>query len=357
MEPSLRFDLIGKLVNGLWLVLVRASIRNLPTRQMARRISKRSEQKGRKTTSSSAQNETSSVVAEPLKRPSVALVIAVVLTAILEVLDITIVSVSIPHMLGSFGATPDQITWVLTSYLVAAAVGMPLTGYLSERLGRRKLLNISILGFVIFSGLCGLSWNLFSMVLFRLAQGLSGAPLIAFSQAILLDAFPREKHGQALAIFGLGIMVAPVLGPVLGGWLTDTFVWRAVFYINIPIGLIALLLSMGELPRAPVRHWPVASGCFAASSAASAAGLARPRLMMAEMANNRRSSMGRRVLPESFALSRVCHDPLRDSSERSRELLFARRAPPNKRIQPEHCSLAQISKLSHPRSLHGPNHL
>ena len=221
---------------------------------MARRISKRSEQKGRKTTSSPEQNETSSVVAEPLKRPSVALVIAVVLTAILEVLDITIVSVSIPHMLGSFGATSDQITWVLTSYLVAAAVGMPLTGYLSERLGRRRLLNISILGFVIFSGLCGLSWNLFSMVLFRLAQGLSGAPLIALSQAILLDAFPREKHGQALAIFGLGIMVAPVLGPVLGGWLTDTFVWRAVFYINVPIGLIALLLSMGELPRAPVRH-------------------------------------------------------------------------------------------------------
>src|SRR6476469_2122861 len=117
---------------------------------MARRISKRSEQKGRKTTSSPAQNEASFVVAEPLKRPSVALVIAVVLTAILEVLDITIVSVSIPHMRGSFGATSDQITWVLTSYLVAAAVGMPLTGYLSERLGRRRLLNISIIGFVVF---------------------------------------------------------------------------------------------------------------------------------------------------------------------------------------------------------------
>src|SRR4249920_798211 len=221
---------------------------------MARRISKRSEQKGRKTTSSPEQNETSSVVAEPLKRPSVALVIAVVLTAILEVLDITIVSVSIPHMLGSFGATSDQITWVLTSYLVAAAVGMPLTGYLSERLGRRRLLNISILGFVIFSGLCGLSWNLFSMVLFRLAQGLSGAPLIALSQAILLDAFPREKHGQALAIFGLGIMVAPVLGPVLGGWLTDTFVWRAVFYINVPIGIFALLLAMGHLLKTDVKY-------------------------------------------------------------------------------------------------------
>jgi len=188
------------------------------------------------------------------KGPSIALVVAVVLTAILEVLDITIVSVAIPHMLGSFGVTSDQITWVLTSYLVSAAVVMPLTGYLSERLGRRRLLNISIVGFIVSSALCGVSWNLLSMVIFRIAQGVCGAPLIALSQAILLDAFPREKHGQALAVFGLGIMVAPILGPVFGGWLTDTFVWRAVFYINIPIGLMALLLSMGQLPRAPVRY-------------------------------------------------------------------------------------------------------
>jgi MFS transporter, DHA2 family, multidrug resistance protein len=191
---------------------------------------------------------------ESHKRPSIALVVAVVLTAILEVLDITIVSVAIPHMLGSFGATSDQITWVLTSYLVAAAVVMPLTGYLSERLGRRRLLNISIVGFVISSALCGVSWNLLSMVIFRVAQGVCGAPLIALSQAILLDAFPREKHGQALAVFGLGIMVAPVLGPVLGGWLTDTFVWRAVFYINVPIGLLALMLARGHLPRVPVKY-------------------------------------------------------------------------------------------------------
>src|SRR6516225_9809144 len=186
-------------------------------------------------------------------KPSMALVIAVVLTAILEVLDITIVSVAIPHMLGTFGATSDQITWVLTSYLVSAAVVMPLTGYLSDRLGRRRLLIFSIVGFVISSALCGVSWNLGSMVAFRLLQGICGAPLVPLSQAILLDAFPREKHGQALAIFGLGIMVAPVLGPVWGGWLTDTFVWRAVFYINIPIGLMALMLSMGNLPRSDVK--------------------------------------------------------------------------------------------------------
>ena len=189
----------------------------------------------------------------PEKRPSVALVVAVVLTAFLEVLDITIVSVAIPHMLGSFGATSDQITWVLTSYLVSAAVVMPLTGYLSARLGRRRLLIISILGFVIASALCGLSWSLESMVVFRLAQGLVGAPLVPLSQAILLDAFPREKSGQALAIFGLGIMVAPVIGPALGGYLTETYSWRTVFYINVPIGLFALLMSIGYLPHRAIK--------------------------------------------------------------------------------------------------------
>ncbi|MEG6507443.1 DHA2 family efflux MFS transporter permease subunit [Methyloligella sp. 2.7D] len=187
----------------------------------------------------------------PHPKPSVALVVAVVLTAILEVLDITIVSVATPHMLGAFGATQDQITWVLTSYLVASAVVMPLTGFLSRRIGRRRLLTSSIIGFVITSALCGMAWNLESMVVFRLAQGVCGAPLVPLSQAILLDAFPREKHGQALAIFGVGIMVAPVLGPTLGGWLTETFIWRSVFYINVPLGLFALFLAAGHLPQSP----------------------------------------------------------------------------------------------------------
>ncbi len=191
--------------------------------------------------------------AEPhAERPPIPLVIAVVLTAVLEVLDMTIVNVSMPNMLGAFAATPDQITWVLTSYIVAAAVVMPLTGYLSSWLGRRRLMLLSITGFVASSALCGMAWNLESMVLFRLAQGVFGAPLVPLSQGILLDAFPRERHGQALAIFGLGIMVAPVIGPALGGYLTETYSWRMVFYINIPIGLVALLMSVGYLPRRPV---------------------------------------------------------------------------------------------------------
>jgi len=186
-------------------------------------------------------------------RPPIPLVIAVVLTAVLEVLDITIVNVAMPHMLGAFGATPDQITWVLTSYIVAAAVVMPLTGFLSNWLGRRRLLLLSITGFTASSIACGMAWNLESIVFFRLAQGVFGAPLVPLSQAILLDAFPREKHGQALAIFGLGIMVAPVIGPALGGYLTETYSWRMVFYINIPIGMIALLLSVGYLPQRAIR--------------------------------------------------------------------------------------------------------
>ena len=189
----------------------------------------------------------------PFVRPPIALVIAVVLTAVLEVLDMTIVNVSIPHMLGTFAATPDQITWVLTSYIVAAAVVMPLTGYLSNWLGRRRLLLTAIIGFVVSSALCGMSWSLESMVVFRLAQGVFGAPLVPLSQAILLDAFPRSRHGQALAIFGMGIMVAPVIGPVLGGYLTENYSWRMVFYINVPLGIFALLMAIGYLPKRAIK--------------------------------------------------------------------------------------------------------
>jgi len=176
------------------------------------------------------------------------IVIAVVLSAILEVLDSTIVNVALPHIQAAFGATNDQITWVLTSYIVASVVVMPLTGFLSRRIGRRRLILSAIVGFAVFSMLCGASWSLESMVIFRLGQGIFGAFLIPLSQSILFDSFPKDKRGQAMAMFGLGIVVAPVLGPTIGAILTDSFSWRMVFYVNLPIAAMALLLILGELP-------------------------------------------------------------------------------------------------------------
>ncbi|MEX2481069.1 MAG: DHA2 family efflux MFS transporter permease subunit [Gammaproteobacteria bacterium] len=183
----------------------------------------------------------------PLTRPAWAVVVGVMLTALLEVLDTTVVNVALPHMMGSFGATPDQITWMITSYLVSTAVVMPLTGYLVRRWGRRAVMIAGVLGFILFSAACGLSWSLTSMVTFRFFQGACGAVLVPISQSILLDAFPREKRNQAMAIWGLAIMVAPVMGPVLGGVITEHWSWRWVFFINVPLGVIALVLMQDEV--------------------------------------------------------------------------------------------------------------
>lgn len=188
-------------------------------------------------------------LASPGRAVNITIVIAVVLSAVLEVLDSTIVNVALPHIQSAFGATTDQTTWILTSYIVAAVVIMPLTGFMAKRFGRRRLILTSITGFAIFSSLCGLSWSLGSMVGFRLGQGMFGAFLIPLSQSILFDAFPREKRGQAMAMFGLGVVVAPVLGPTIGALLTDYFSWRMVFFVNLPIAAIAILMLSGELPR------------------------------------------------------------------------------------------------------------
>ena len=179
----------------------------------------------------------------------VAVVVAVVFAAVLEVLDSTIVNVALPHIAAAFGAATDQTTWILTSYMVAAVIVMPLTGLLAKRVGRRTLILTSIVGFITFSMLCGFSWSLETIVAFRLGQGLFGAFLIPLSQSILFDAFPREKRGQAMALFGLGVVVAPVLGPTLGALLTDYFSWRMVFFVNLPVAALALLLLAGELPK------------------------------------------------------------------------------------------------------------
>lgn len=180
-------------------------------------------------------------------------VLAVILTAVLEVLDSTIVNVALPHMQAAFGIASDQTTWILTSYIVASVVVMPLTGLFAQRFGRRRLITTAIIGFAAFSALCGLAQSLEFMVACRLGQGLFGAFLIPLSQSILFDAFPREKRGQAMAMFGLGVVVAPVLGPTLGALLTEYFSWRAVFYVNFPIAAFALMMISGELRQDETR--------------------------------------------------------------------------------------------------------
>ena len=162
------------------------------------------------------------------------------LATIMQVLDTTIANVALPSMQGSLGAAQDQITWVLTSYIVASAIMTPVTGWLSDRMGLRELFIASVAGFVVASMLCGMATSLTEMVVFRTLQGISGAALVPLGQTVLLNINPREEHGRAMAIWGAGIMVGPIVGPVLGGWLTETFDWRFVFYVNLPVGILAL---------------------------------------------------------------------------------------------------------------------
>jgi len=178
--------------------------------------------------------------------------ISVMLATIMQALDTTIANVALPHMQGSLAATQDQISWVLTSYIVAAAITMPATGFVAAKIGRKRLLLISISGFIITSMLCGVALSLEQMVLYRLLQGIFGASLVPLSQAVLLDSYPKEKHGAAMAMWGVGVMVGPILGPTLGGYLTENFDWRWVFFINLPFGLLALagvIAFVSESPR------------------------------------------------------------------------------------------------------------
>ncbi|HWD36081.1 MAG TPA: DHA2 family efflux MFS transporter permease subunit [Casimicrobiaceae bacterium] len=181
-------------------------------------------------------------------------VMAVMAATVIQVLDTTIVNVALPHMAGELGASLDQISWVLTSYIVASSIVMPMTGYLTDRLGRRKYLLISIAGFVIASALCGIATSLTEIVLFRLLQGIFGASLVPLSQAIMVDIYPVRDRGKAMAIWGMGVMVAPILGPTLGGWLTETVNWRWNFYINVPVGVLSFLLAARHVPDTPVKE-------------------------------------------------------------------------------------------------------
>ncbi|MFI4928011.1 MAG: DHA2 family efflux MFS transporter permease subunit, partial [Burkholderiales bacterium] len=175
--------------------------------------------------------------------------IAIMLATIMQALDTTIANVALPHMQGSLQASQDQITWVLTSYIVAAAIALPLTGWLCSRYGRRMVFVVSVIGFTAASALCGISTSLGGIVLARLLQGVFGAALVPLSQAVLLDINPPQKVGQAMAIWGAGIMVGPILGPMLGGWLTENLDWRWVFFINVPVGAFALYGILRYLPE------------------------------------------------------------------------------------------------------------
>jgi DHA2 family multidrug resistance protein len=178
---------------------------------------------------------------------------AVMTAALMQVLDMTIVNVALPHMQGALSATPDQITWVLTSYLVSAAIFMPLTGYFTDRLGTKNYLLLSMAGFILASILCGMATSMLQIVLFRLLQGVFGAALVPLSQAILVDMFPPNERGKAMAIWGIGVMVGPILGPTLGGYLTEIASWRWNFYINLPIGILSFLLAWYVMPATASR--------------------------------------------------------------------------------------------------------
>ena len=183
----------------------------------------------------------SGAAAAPLPANRAAITACIILAVIMQALDTTIANVALPYMQGSVSASADQINWVLTSYIVAAAIMTPPSGFLANRFGRQRVLMTAIAGFVIASVLCGMAQSLSQIVAFRLMQGFFGAALVPIAQSILLDIYTVEERGSAMALFGVSVMVGPVLGPVIGGWLTENFSWRWVFYINVPIGALAFV--------------------------------------------------------------------------------------------------------------------
>jgi DHA2 family multidrug resistance protein len=180
--------------------------------------------------------------------------VSIMLATIMQVVDMTIVNVALPHMQGNLSATQDQISWVLTSYIVSAAIMTPVTGVLAARFGRKRLFALSVVGFTIASVLCGWATSLDQIVVYRVLQGALGASLVPLSQAVLLDSYPREKHGSAMALWGMGVMVGPILGPTLGGYLTEYYSWRWAFYINVPLGVLALFGILAFVPE--TEHQP-----------------------------------------------------------------------------------------------------
>ncbi len=180
--------------------------------------------------------------------------VSVILASFLQALDQTIANVALPHIGGELSATQEQISWVLTSYIVGAAITIPLSGWLADRYGRKKILVFSVVVFTVSSALCGLAQSLGQIVLFRLLQGIAGAALVPQSQAVLLDINPPERHGRAMAIWVLAVVVGPAVGPVLGGWLTEDYSWRWVFFINVPFGILSALGLLSSLRDSQTRR-------------------------------------------------------------------------------------------------------
>ena len=168
----------------------------------------------------------------------------VMLATFMLVLDTSIANVALPHIAGNLSATVDEGTWVLTSFLVANGIVLPLSGWLSKMFGRKRLYITCVGLFTFTSFLCGIAPNLPSLIIFRVLQGFSGGAMQPLSQSILVESFPREKRGMAMAVYGMGVVVAPIIGPTLGGWITDSYNWRWIFFINVPTGILAIILNV-----------------------------------------------------------------------------------------------------------------
>ncbi len=198
----------------------------------------------------------------------VAVTVSVMLASVLQAIDTTIANVALPHIRGSLSATLDQMEWVLTSYIVASAIMTPLSGWLASQYGQKRVLVGSVAVFTFMSAMCGMAHSLSQIVLYRALQGVGGAALVPLSQAVLLDINPPERHGRATAVWGMGVLIGPIIGPTLGGWLTDNYSWRWVFYINIPFGILSLMGVLSFLREAPRRRTPFDFFGFATLSTA-----------------------------------------------------------------------------------------
>src|SRR4030065_1503389 len=177
--------------------------------------------------------------------------LTLMLPTLIEIVDTSVVNVALDHIRGSLSAGLDESTWTITSYLVSNAIIIPMTGWLSRLLGRKRYLILSISLFTFSSLLCGLSWNLQSLIVFRILQGIGGGALQPSPQSILLETFPRKQHGMAMAIFGVGIMFGPIIGPLLGGWITDNWSWHWLFFVNVPIVLLSILMTLSFITDPP----------------------------------------------------------------------------------------------------------